>query len=240
MTKKLNKLMKKCAKSGRIGLGVVLLLVGFVILAGNMGFIPAPIYDVVISWPMILVAIALVNFLRHEWGTGLVFLAIGTYFLLPKLVPGLYMADIWKFWPVLLIIAGVSFITGRSRTKFAIEVSSSNLEDTIDEVSIFGGNVTRVDSRNFKGGKITSIFGGSEINLSGARLSDQGAVIEFTAIFGGSKIIVPRDWHIQNEVTSILGGFTDKRIAGPENITPSKVLLIKGVTILGGGELISY
>lgn len=231
--------MKKCSTSGRMGLGLVLLLVGSVILAGNLGLIPGEIYNVLVSWPMILIAIALVNFLRREWGAALILLAIGTYFILPKLVPGMYLVDLWKFWPVLLIIAGISFITGRSKAKFAIEVNS-NTEDSIDEVSIFGGNVSRVDSKNFKGGKITSIFGGSEVNMASARLSESGAVIELTAIFGGSKIIVPRDWHIQNEVVSILGGFTDKRVSSPENIVSSKTLLIKGVCIFGGGELISY
>ena len=231
--------MKKCSATSRMGLGFVLLLVGSVILAANLGFIPNEIYYVIISWPMILIAIALVNFLRKEWGTALIFLAIGSYFLFPKLIPGLYLADIWKFWPVLLIIAGVSVITRRSKTKFSIEVSS-NKDDTLDEVSIFGGNVSRVDSKNFKGGVITSIFGGSEVNLASARLADTGAVIELTAIFGGSKIIVPRDWYVQNEVVSIMGGFTDKRVSSAENINSSKILLIKGVCIFGGGELISY
>lgn len=231
--------MKKNSTSGRMGLGLVLLLAGTIILAGNLGMIPNHIYDAIISWPMILVAIALINFLRREWGTGLIFLAIGSYFLLPDLVPGLYMHDIWKFWPLLLILAGVVFITGRGRTNIGIELQS-NTEDTLDEVSIFGSHMTRVDSKNFKGGKITSIFGGSEINLTGARLSEQGAVIDLTAIFGGSKIIVPRDWSIKNDVISILGGFTDKRVGSSDNITPSKTLIIKGVTIFGGGELISY
>jgi predicted membrane protein len=231
--------MKKCNPSGRKGLGIVLLLAGAVILAGNLNLIPYHIYDAIISWPMILVAIALINFFRKEWGTGLVFLAVGTYFLLPKIVPDLYIENIWKFWPVLLILAGLAFILGRSRTHFNIEVTA-NTEDTIDEVSVFGGSTTRVDSKNFKGGKITSIFGGSEVNLTDARLSDKGAVIDLAAIFGGSKIIVPRDWSVKNEVVSILGGFTDKRISSPESVNPSKTLLIKGVAIFGGGELISY
>ncbi len=231
--------MQKCAVSGRKGLGIVLLLAGLVFLAGNMGLIPHHIYDVIISWPMILVAIALISFMRRDWGTGFILLAIGSYFLLPKIIPGLYMRDIWKFWPLLLIFAGITFIIGRNRAKLSIELIS-NSEDTIDEVSIFGGSATRVDSKNFKGGKITSIFGGSEINMTGAKLSDQGGVIEFTAIFGGSKIIVPRDWNIKNEVVSILGGFSDKRIVSNENISSSKTLLIKGVTIFGGGELVSY
>jgi len=231
--------MKKCTASGRIGFGIVLLLAGLVILAGNMDLIPHHIYRVIMSWPMILVAIALVNFLRREWGTGLVFLAIGTYFLLPRLDPEFPVQQLWKFWPILLILAGIAFITNRSKTNITMELNS-NTDDTIDEVSIFGGHMSRVDSKNFKGGKITSIFGGNEVNLTNARLSEQGAVIDLTAIFGGSKIIVPRDWTIKNEVVSILGGFTDKRVGSPESVSPSKTLVIKGVTILGGGELISY
>ena len=97
-----------------------------------------------------------------------------------------------------------------------------------------------MESQNFKGGEITAIFGGIEVQLTRANISDEGAVIEMTAIFGGLKLIVPRDWVIKVEVVSIFGGFTDKRLYSSPNPTQNKVLYIKGVTVFGGGELISY
>lgn len=231
--------MKSFKSSGKIGLGIVLLLAGLLFLAGNLEIIPGYIYDIIVSWPMILIAIALINFIHRDFVTGVIILTIGLYFLLPKIAPDLDLDNVWKFWPLLLIIAGISIITRRSRTNFNVDISL-NKKDTINDISVFGGNVTRVDSQNFKGGKITSIFGGSEVNLSDAILSENGAVIELTAVFGGTKIIVPGDWHIKNEVTGILGGFTDNRTSVSKNINYSKTLLIKGTAIFGGGELSGY
>ena len=45
-------------------------------------------------------------------------------------------------------------------------------DDYIDEVSIFGGAEKSISSQNFKGGKVTSVFGGSEIIFLSANLSN--------------------------------------------------------------------
>jgi len=61
--------------------------------------------------------------------------------------------------------------------------------------------------------------------------------LEVTMIFGGSKFIVPEDWDIKLEITSVFGGFSDKRqrtIVVPDK---SRQLVISGVAIFGGGEI---
>jgi predicted membrane protein len=233
--------MDKCNSSKRYSFGIVVLLAGLVLLLGNLGVIPEAIFDVIIRWPMILVAIAVINFINREWLGGLILLAIGSYFLMPDLIPGFSFYEIWKFWPVFLILIGFAIIKGKHPKRTPHPVSyHSNSEDVIEEVVIFGGNVSRVQSQNFKGGEITSIFGGSEVHFTDAILSPEGAMLEMTAIFGGVKLIVPRDWNIKIEVSSILGGFTDKRVPAGDRADLSRTLIIKGTTIFGGGELISY
>lgn len=111
-------------------------------------------------------------------------------------------------------------------------------DDFIDDISIFGGGNKIITAKNFKGGKITSVFGGSTIDFSQANLANGVSEIDVVSLFGGSKLIVPRDWDIHLEVTAIFGGFADKRIVDPHIIhNPSKKLIIKGVAIFGGGEL---
>ena len=66
----------------------------------------------------------------------------------------------------------------------------------IDDVSIFGGGTKIISSDNFKGGNITAIFGGSEINLTGCKLANGDQVIDVLMIFGGSTIIVPKEWNV--------------------------------------------
>ena len=84
------------------------------------------------------------------------------------------------------------------------------------------------------------MFGGSEIDLTQAKLAEGVYTLEVNAIFGGVTVIVPSDWKIELKMTSILGGFTDKRAYIKENPDPSKVLVIRGSAIFGGGEIKSY
>jgi predicted membrane protein len=62
-----------------------------------------------------------------------------------------------------------------------------------------------------------------------------GAIIEVFTMFGGTEIRVPGHWRVNVEVSSILGGFENKRT--PVTTEDAPVLRIKGMTILGGGEV---
>jgi hypothetical protein len=95
-----------------------------------------------------------------------------------------------------------------------------------------------VTSQNFKGGRVTAIFGGSKIDLRSANLAKGRNVLDIFAIFGGTKLLVPTGWDIKIEVSSVFGGFSDKRRPRPDDVRdPSKELVIKGVTIFGGGDI---
>lgn len=229
---------RKCTKNGSVG--IFLIIIGLVILAGNLGWIPYHIYDVIWSWPMILVAIGLFNLLKRELTAAIIFLAIGGYFMLPDLFPYADIDFIFKLWPLLLVLLGASLFLRKRRTPNFL-TSKVGDNDVIDEVNVFGGGVSQIKSENFKGGKITAVFGGSEISLEQCKLSPEGAVIDLVAVFGGTKIVIPRDWNVKTEITAIFGGFTDKRTFLSEHAyDPSKTLIIKGVTIFGGGELKSF
>lgn len=104
-------------------------------------------------------------------------------------------------------------------------------------MSIFGGGDLNNSSDNFKGGRITAIFGGSEINLMSAIPSAEGSVIDVFLLFGGSTLIVPNDWQVKSEVSAIFGGLSDKRLTS--NIQ-DKQLIIKGLVLFGGLEIKSY
>ena len=96
-------------------------------------------------------------------------------------------------------------------------------------------------SDNFKGGRLTSIFGGSEINLTNCKLAEGKNVIDVFMVFGGNVLIVPPDWSIKIEVVSIFGGFSDKRHNfTDESKKENKELYIKGMAIFGGGEIKNY
>jgi len=65
--------------------------------------------------------------------------------------------------------------------------------------------------------------------------------LNITAIFGGSTIIVPRDWNVLLNVTPLFGGFSNKIRREPNLVVDqSRTLIIKGIAMFGGGEIKSY
>jgi hypothetical protein len=108
-------------------------------------------------------------------------------------------------------------------------------------MSIFGGGDRIISSQNFKGGRVTAIFGGSKYNMINARLAKGRNIIDIFTVFGGCKFIIPEDWDIKIDVSSVFGGFSDKRsVRRDVPRDPSKELIIKGVAIFGGGDVVSY
>lgn len=233
--------MNDIKKSGnRNNVGLFLIIGGLVLLLGTLGYLPFQITDVLFSWPMILVGIGLFNLAKKEYTAAIILIAIGGFFILPDLFPYVHYRDIFKFWPLLVILAGLLFFL-RKKPSFSNRHANFNKDEIIDEVDIFGGGVSQVESQNFKGGKITAVFGGSEISLERCKISDEGAVLDLVTIFGGTKIITPKDWNVKTEVISIFGGFADKRTYFNDTTSdPSKTLIIKGVAIFGGGELRNF
>ncbi len=223
--------------SKRGSLGIFLIIVGVVLLVGNLGYLPYAVTDVLFSWPMILVAFGLFNLIKREYTAAVILLAIGSFFLLPEVFYDLNYRDVIKFWPLLIVLVGVTFFL-RKRQASPFHRDQLSSDDVIDEVDIFGGGVSQIESQNFMGGKVTAIFGGGEIYLDRCQLSQKGAVIDLAVVFGGTKITVPRGWNVKTEVVSIFGGFADKRnFFNESSADPSKTLVIKGIAIFGGGEL---
>ncbi|MCY1532439.1 Cell wall-active antibiotics response 4TMS YvqF [compost metagenome] len=112
--------------------------------------------------------------------------------------------------------------------------------DYIDSVNVFGGSHQAVYSKNFKGGEITAVFGGCDVNLTQADFEGE-IKIEVTAIFGGAKIIIPPGWEVKSEVTAIFGGLDDKRAIQPlADDAPRKVLIIEGLALFGGVDIRNY
>jgi predicted membrane protein len=228
-------------KSNRAIIGVVLVLVGLFLVMRNTGLFPGFIDHIIFSWPMLLLAIGLVMTLgASEKTAGVIVMAVGGFFLIPMIFRETFHAyNI--FWPSIFIIVGVIFIFSKRRGWNAVTSKGIIGDEYVDYVNIFSGGERQIVSENFRGGKITAIFGGMELDLTRARLAPGISELEIACIFGGATLIVPDDWTVSIDVTPILGGFTDSRKLSPgRTIDPSKQLIIKGAVIFGGGEVKSY
>jgi len=227
----------------RTFVGIIFVLVGSVLIARNYGWLDYDFSRYLISWQMLLIVIGLFQLARRAYTPAIVLIGVGLFFLID--FPDNFREN---FWPVLIILVGVSFILQWRRSpnhknhhgyeKFHnLGEDYSNSIDYIDETAIFGGRTVSVVSENFQGGKVTAIFGGSNINLRYAK-PVPGCTIDIANIFGGTKIIVPEDWNVKIEVVSIFGGFDDKRGSSVISRTGSgKIVVIKGTCIFGGGEV---
>jgi predicted membrane protein len=115
---------------------------------------------------------------------------------------------------------------------------SFSSEDFIDATTILGGIHKNILSKNFKGGDITIFMGGAEINLSQADIQGTAA-LDITQIMGGTKIIVPPNWEVRSQLTSVFGSIEDKR-QNTVITDPNKVLIIDGSSVFGGIEIRNY
>lgn len=225
-------------------LGVIVIIAGFLLLLTNTGILPYEFKHIFFSWQMLLIGIGCISLFTSESRTpGTILIALGGIFLLQKFdLP----FNVWHlFWPLILIGIGVLILTKRLPGNVwhgqKQELHNERLDDGfIHEDNIFSGGKRRLMQQTFKGGQVNCIFGGAEIDLTQATLAEGVNELEINTIFGGVTLIVPSDWRVQLKMTSIMGGFSDKRAYIRENPDTSRVLIIKGSTIFGGGEIKSY
>ncbi len=112
-------------------------------------------------------------------------------------------------------------------------------DDHLDAVSIFGGVKKIIFSKNFQGGDIVNIFGGSELDFTQADITGR-VYIDVTQVFGGTKIIVPSHWMVISDMAAVFAGFDDKRIRTSAPLDNNKVLVLKGISIFAGVDIRSY
>lgn len=232
--------------TGRALLGVLLITVGFLLVARNFNWFPFPVKEIIFSWQMLLIFIGVLMLVaRSNNAAGFILIFIGGFFLIPDIFD-LPFRWHWHnfFWPLIFIgLGAVVLIRGVRHKSFHPRDGEDHVldDDFLDDIAIFGGGSRIITSQNFQGGKITSIFGGSTIDFKQASLAKGKNVIDIFTMFGGSKLIVPTDWDVRIEIVSIFGGYSDKRIPDPNIVyDASKQLVIKGVALFGGGEVKSY
>jgi predicted membrane protein len=227
--------------SNRPIIGVILVLLGLFLVLRNTGFFPYTISNIVFSWPMLLITIGLVITLGSAGSktSGVIVMAVGAFFLIPHIFRDAFNVDM--FWPSVFIIIGVIFIFSKRHGWNSVSTAGIIGDDYIDYVNVFSGGERQIVSENFKGGKISAVFGGMELDLTKAKLAPGRNELEIACVFGGATLIVPDDWNVSIEVTPVLGGFSDSRKLFPgRTVDTTRQLVIKGAVVFGGGEIKSY
>jgi predicted membrane protein len=106
-------------------------------------------------------------------------------------------------------------------------------EDQINSFTVFGEFKKRIVSKNFKGGTIKNLFGGTELDFTNADI-DGVAILDISQAFGETKITVPKDWTVETRLSQLLAGVDDKRTSMENMPAKQKVLVLEGASVFAG------
>ncbi|UGQ48119.1 LiaF transmembrane domain-containing protein [Massilia endophytica] len=224
--------------AGQILVGLAVIGIGFVFLLDNLGWI-----DVDVSfqfWPVILMMAGVLKIMQSRSTNGSIlggFLLLFGALLLLKGMGVLYIS--WRVVaPLAMIGVGLMVVFRSSKRGQGIDASGVSLGkdgegDTVSAMAILGACQRRSRTANFRGGEVTAMMGGCEIDLRECSMSGE-AVVNVFAMMGGITIKVPIDWQVEMEGVPILGGFEDKTVVAKDG---GKRLVVRGYAIMGGLEI---
>ncbi len=211
-------------------IGLLIVAVGASFLLTNLNILP---FDVGIAqwWPLFIVAggvvILLSDVRNYLW--ALLVIGLGVLFQLKQF--GIVDVNPWQlFWPAIIIVLGVSVMTSRGSSRGKIAAS-----DREDVMAILSGSEVRVESKDFKGSRVTSICGGAMIDLRKAVIKKE-ATIDVFAFWGGIEIIVPEHVMVKNNTSVIMGG-VEQQAGGDAVKEGGPILYVTGDVVMSGVEI---
>lgn len=213
-----------------VGLGILAL--GLLWTLDNLDFIEA---DQLMEWWPIMIVLAgvarLANPQTSRLGSALI-IFFGTLLLLDSI--DLIDVDFGDLFPLLIAAVGAKIIVdalGRRREA----PSSGDPGASLHAFALMAGIHRQSTSAEFRGGDVSAIMGGVELDLRHARMADgEEAIIDAFAMWGGVEIRVPDNWRVRGNVMPLLGGFDDKTRPTGES---GPVLNVRGTAIMGGIEV---
>ena len=211
-------------------IGLLIVAVGASFLLTNLNILP---FDVGIAqwWPLFIVAGGVVMLLSDVRNYLWAMLVIGLGALLQLKQFGIVDVNPWQlFWPAIIIVLGVSVMTSRGSSRGKIAAS-----DREDVMAILSGSEVRVESKDFKGSRVTSICGGAMIDLRKAVIKKE-ATIDVFAFWVGIEIIVPEHVMVKNNTSVIMGG-VEQQAGGDAVKEGGPILYVTGDVVMSGVEI---
>lgn len=218
----------------RLVLGLVVIALGTMFLLDNLHLLRAKEY--LSFWPVVLILVGLMKLLQPGRGPGR---AAGVFWILAGAVLLAVTTDLITFrfrdvFPIVLLLGG-AYIVWQALFATASRAAVADESATIATLAFMGGVNRRILSQDFRGGEVTAIMGGCEIDLSHASIAEGPAVMDLFAWWGGIELKLPEDWTVVSRVLPFMGGFEDKTKATSGD--PKKQLILKGFAIMGGVEV---
>jgi predicted membrane protein len=241
---------------------LLLIVAGGLLFLDNLGFVP--LGDIRAYWPlwMVVWGIFIMDKTRSSIGNvwAIALIVSGILLILGNL--NIIHVNGGIVWPVMLIAFGVTMLMrpmqmGEWRGQIRLAAAERRRErrahfhrgfgtpeefhgNELNESVVFSSVSRRVDTQQFEGGKLDTVFGSIEIDLTGASITSpqRVAYIKANAVFGGIEILVPRTWKVDMKSAAVFGGCEDRTVpprpeAGFEPVT----LVVTGGAVFGGLQI---
>jgi hypothetical protein len=185
-------------------------------------------------WPAILIVMGFAK-IRSEQDHN-----AGGYFLVAAGIFGLLVTFGYRRFedfigPAILLTIGIFIVTKALKQQRGVPPELQSSSAFLACSAIFSG-CKRRPLGPFKGGELTAIFGGFELDLRKSELESGSGRVDVFVLFGGGEITVPEGWEVHNQATAIFGGVNDK--TAPAAIASDRPrLILTGLVLFGGVEL---
>jgi predicted membrane protein len=232
-------------------LGLLIIAAGIILLLDRIA--PEMAVNFATYWPALLIVMGIGNILQYSdfrnLMSGGILVLVGVIFQLDRLHI-FYLKDIW---PIALIILGIAIVIGgfwrpmvccgpifhrhRHRRVLFGSTEGNNSDfnsDTLNLSTVLGEGKYHVTSKAFKGGDVSTVMGGVELDLRDAEIENDKASITVSAVMGSVEIWLPPNWEIVLKGTPILGSIENRTRASNDT---TKKIFIDASAVMGSIEL---
>ncbi len=218
-----------------------ILSVGIVCLASNIFIWNLDLWTVI--WTTALSAFGVFGLLRKFSFLRLGSCLLGLLFLLERILPLPFQIQSYLL-PGLLIILGLNLLLHALRRRkkplvsFSIDGKEyhSNLnefrvgEDTFTFSASFGNDRRKLTLPLLRGGRISTIFGDFQIDLSGVEAVSDKCCLEANCSFGNLTVLVPRKFQVISDSSA---SFAHVEFLGEADPEPKGTVYLEGSASFG-------
>lgn len=215
-------------RSNRKTLGIVLMAIGVILTLDHAGLLN--LGGLLRWWPLFLVGAGVVKLRQPvedgQRATGIALLFLGGLFLLGSIL------SMPNGWPLILVGVGAFLLwKGFEKPRDPAEPPSRD-SAVLSDVAFIGHVKRSVSVPDFRGGSITAVMGGVELDLRQSTIGPAPAQLDVAAVWGGIELKVPADWTVESTMVPVMGAFENKtqslsgKSAGP-------TLHVRGCAVMG-------